>query len=114
MKKYYIFLLCFLAVSLYSQSNSKIDSLLILYQKDKNNINTIRKLSREFENINTEKSIFYAQLALKKSKDRDEIIISNRDLGETYFMANKIDSAIIYLKKSVDNDFTNNEFKFYF
>ena len=104
--------MCFLAVSLYSQSNSKIDSLLILYQKDKNNINTIRKLSREFENINTEKSIFYAQLALKKSKDRDEIIISNRDLGETYFMANKIDSAIIYLKKSVDNDFTNNEFKF--
>lgn len=95
--------------------NKKIDSLLNLYEKYPKKIEVLRQLSFEFENSNPEKSIYFSKLALNVSKNHKnnlEIYTSYRDLGGAYFMANKLDSAIINLNKSINNSLVSNEFKF--
>ena len=109
MKRYIILALC-LALGLtktFSQE-SKLDSLLQLYQSQKDDtlkVNTLRKLFNKQLYIQSDKAKEYALeiISLSEKIGYDYgITMGNYCLGSYYFITRKMDSSSIYYRKSAE------------
>lgn len=100
------FLVCFYSV--FSQDRSKIDSLFLEFKRvksDTNGVNLIISLSENFQRIDLDSSMIFAEQALKFSKQLNYtkgLANSNHCIGMVYVYKGEYDSCLKYWNKCLD------------
>ena len=102
MRKYFIlFFLIYQFCLLFGQTN-EIKQLKKELKKNPDNLELLLKISKSFDVVNTDSSIFYAEKALNLAKKNHlELGKSYGALGYSLYMGYQYDSAIVNLNKSI-------------
>lgn len=102
--KVLVFLLCFIhSMSLYPQMPINSDSLMVVFKKDKTDLESLSLLAQSFEHKNIIDARRYAHLLIKSAKKKDYEFISRafNTLANCDLIENKLDSAEKNYKKAI-------------